>query len=204
MNKPIFITLEGIEGSGKSTSLDFIKSYFHKKNIKFINTREPGGGPLGKDLRKVLLDKNQKIGSEIELLLMMADRGDHIKNIINPALKKGISVISDRFHDSTIAYQGAGRNIDSKLINSISNLINIPEPNLTLLFDLPVEEALKRVKKRGSLDRFESETFKFHNRIRKKYLDLSELHSNRFRVIDSRYNLESVEKNILKILEQFI
>ena len=142
-----FITLEGIEGSGKSTSLDTISQSLETLNIEFIVTKEPGGGPLGKDLRKMLLDKKTSISSEVELLLMMADRKNHIENIVEPSLEKGIWVISDRYLDSSYAYQGGGRQIEVSKIDILTELLKLPIPDLTLLFDLSPEIALQRAKK---------------------------------------------------------
>ena len=150
-----FITLEGIEGSGKSTNLVTIKSILDQYKIDYVLTREPGGGPLGPHLRKLLLDKDQSISPSVEMLLMMADRKDHVDNLINPNLDKGIWVISDRYLDSTIAYQGGGRQLDINLITSLSASLKLPTPDLTLLFDLPVDVALDRAKERSELDRFE-------------------------------------------------
>ena len=130
-----FITLEGIEGSGKSTNLENVKSILDQYKIDYVLTREPGGGPLGPHLRKLLLDKDQSISPSVEMLLMMADRRDHVDNLINPNLDKGIWVISDRYLDSTIAYQGGGRQIDIEIITSLSASLKLPTPDLHLLFD---------------------------------------------------------------------
>ena len=121
-----FITLEGIEGSGKSTNLETVKSILDQYKIDYVLTREPGGGPLGPHLRKLLLDKDQSISPSVEMLLMMADRRDHVDNLINPNLDKGIWVISDRYLDSTIAYQGGGRQLDIDLISSLSASLKLP------------------------------------------------------------------------------
>ena len=142
------ITLEGIEGSGKSTNLEVIKGVLDQYKIGYVITREPGGGPLGPQLRELLLDKDQSISPSVEMLLMMADRKDHVDKLINPNLNKGIWVISDRYLDSTIAYQGGGRQLDIQLIDSLSAELELPTPDLTLLFDLPVEVALQRAKKK--------------------------------------------------------
>ena len=148
-----FITLEGIEGSGKSTSLDTISKILDTLDIKFIITKEPGGGPLGKDLRKILLDKKTSISPEVELLLMMADRKNHIDNIVEPSLEKGVWVISDRYLDSSYAYQGGGRQIDTSKIDLLTELLKLPIPDLTILFDLSPEIALQRAKNRSKPDR---------------------------------------------------
>ena len=149
-----FITLEGIEGSGKSTSLKDIANTLDQKLIDYVITKEPGSGTLGKDLRSLLLSSDNKISGEVELLLMMADRKNHLDTLVIPNLDSGNWVISDRYLDSTYAYQGGGRKMDSTLIDELSNSLNLPVPDLTLLFDLPVEIALERAKQRANLDRF--------------------------------------------------
>ena len=198
-----FITLEGIEGSGKSTSLDTISKSLEAHNIEFIVTKEPGGGPLGKDLRKMLLDKKTSISSEVELLLMMADRKNHIDNIVEPSLEKGVWVISDRYLDSSYAYQGGGRQIDVSKIDLLTELLKLPTPDLTLLFDLSPEIALQRAKNRSELDRFESEPMDFHQRIREAYLTLANDNIERYVVIDASKDIQNVKDQVQKQLNQF-
>ena len=198
-----FITLEGIEGSGKSTNLESIKSVLDQKKIEYVITREPGGGPLGSHLRKLLLDKEQSISPSVEMLLMMADRKDHVDNLINPNLKKGICVISDRYLDSTIAYQGGGRQLDTNLINSLSVTLKLPTPDLTLLFDLPVDVALQRAAERSELDRFEREPKDFHSRIRDSYLELAS-NNHRIKTVDSSKDTKLVSKQVEKYLSEFL
>ena len=199
-----FITLEGIEDSGKSTSLDTIRKNLETLNIEFIVTKEPGGGPLGKDLRKMLLDKKTSISSEVELLLMMADRKNHIDNIVEPSLEKGVWVISDRYLDSSYAYQGGGRQIDVSKIDLFTELLKLPIPDLTLLFDLSPEIALQRAKNRSELDRFESEPMDFHQRIREAYLTLANDNIERYVVIDASKDIQNVKDQVQKQLNQFI
>ena len=198
-----FITLEGIEGSGKSTNLVTIKSILDQYKIDYVLTREPGGGPLGPHLRKLLLDKDQSISPSVEMLLMMADRRDHVDNLINPNLDKGIWVISDRYLDSTIAYQGGGRQLDIDLINSLSASLKLPTPDFTLLFDLPVDVALDRAKERSELDRFEREPKDFHSRIRESYLELASS-NHRIKTIDSSKDFESVSLQVENYLTDFL
>ncbi len=198
-----FITLEGIEGSGKSTNLVTIKSILDQYKIDYVLTREPGGGPLGPHLRKLLLDKDQSISPSVEMLLMMADRRDHVDNLINPNLDKGIWVISDRYLDSTIAYQGGGRQLDIDLITSLSASLKLPTPDLTLLFDLPVDVALERAKERSELDRFEREPKDFHSRIRESYLELASA-NHRIKTIDSSKDFESVSLQVENYLTEFL
>ena len=198
-----FITLEGIEGSGKSTNLENVKSILDQYKIDYVLTREPGGGPLGPHLRKLLLDKDQSISPSVEMLLMMADRKDHVDNLINPNLDKGIWIISDRYLDSTIAYQGGGRQLDINLITSLSASLKLPTPDFTLLFDLPVDVALERAKERSELDRFEREPLDFHSRIRKSYLELAST-NNRIKTIDSSKDFETVSIQVENYLNEFL
>ena len=198
-----FITLEGIEGSGKSTNLVTIKSILDQYKIDYVLTREPGGGPLGPHLRKLLLDKDQSISPSVEMLLMMADRRDHVDNLINRNLDKGIWVVSDRYLDSTIAYQGGGRQLDINLITSLSVSLKLPTPDFTLLFDLPVDVALERAKERSELDRFEREPKDFHSRIRESYLELAST-NHRIKTIDSSKDFESVSLQVENYLTEFL
>ena len=199
-----FITLEGIEGSGKSTSLKTIKNFLKDLKIEFILTKEPGVGPLGKNLRKILLDKESEISREVELLLMMADRKNHIDQLVLPNLQKGIWVISDRYLDSTYAYQGGGRQLSISKIDDLTELLNLPKPDVTLLFDLTPETALERAAKRSELDRFESEPIEFHRRIRDSYLLRAKEEPERFRIIDAAKDIENVQDQLVKYLRSFI
>ena len=180
-----FITLEGIEGSGKTSSIKSITDLLDRKRISYVVTREPGGSSIGSELRSILLDPKTEISSEVELLLMLADRKDHVEKVILPNLEAGNWVVSDRFMDSSIAYQGGGRGLDKEMINAFSNNLNLPIPDLTLLFDVPVKISLSRVKARGELDRFEQEELAFHNRIREAYLELAKENISRIQIIDS-------------------
>ena len=200
--KAKFITLEGIEGSGKSSSLKSITDLLDKKNISYIVTREPGGSSVGKELRTILLDPDTNISPEVELMLMLSDRKDHVEKIILPNLEKGNWVVSDRFMDSSIAYQGGGRQLDKNLIISLTEHLNLPQPDLTLLFDIPVEISLSRVRARGELDRFEKEELEFHKRIRNTYLDLAKNNSNRIKIIDSSEKIESMLNNVKQAIEK--
>ena len=199
-----FITLEGIEGSGKSTSLEHIANTLDKKSIDYILTKEPGSGSLGNDLRSLLLNNDNKISGEVELLLMMADRKNHLDSLVIPNLNNGNWVISDRYLDSTYAYQGGGRNMDFALIDELSNSLNLPAPDLTILFDLPVEIALERAKQRANLDRFEKEPLDFHNRIRNIYKSRAEEDPKRIKIVDSSVNFQEVKDQVVYIVTQFL
>lgn len=199
-----FITLEGIEGSGKSTSLKDISNTLDQKSIDYIVTKEPGSGSLGKDLRSVLLNNDNKISGQVELLLMMADRKNHLDSLVIPNLNNGNWVISDRYLDSTYAYQGGGREMDFALIDELSNSLNLPAPDLTILFDLPVEIALERAKQRANLDRFEKEPIDFHNRIRNVYKSRAMEDPKRIKIVDSSVSFQEVKDQVVCIVSQFL
>ena len=181
----MFITLEGSEGAGKSTLIEHLKKYFLEKNIEFIFTKEPGATEEGKELRKILLDKTIELDSLSETFLLLADRLEHVRKIINPALEENKNVLSDRYLDSTYAYQGAGRKINKDELDKFIKPLNFPEPDLTIYLDLPVDEGLKRAKRRDKLDRFEEEEINFFERIRNSYLKLAKENSHRIFTIDS-------------------
>ena len=199
-----FITLEGIEGSGKSTSLKDISNTLDQKSIDYILTKEPGSGSLGKDLRSLLLNNDNKISGQVELLLMMADRKNHLDSLVIPNLNNGNWVISDRYLDSTYAYQGGGREMDFALIDELSNSLNLPAPDLTILFDLPVEIALERAKQRANLDRFEKEPIDFHNRIRNVYKSRAMQDPKRIKIVDSSVSFQEVKDQVVCIVSQFL
>ena len=197
-----FITLEGIEGSGKTSSIKSINALLEQKKINYINTREPGESSIGEELREILLDPTTDISSEVELLLMLADRKDHVEKTILPNLLNNTWVISDRFMDSSIAYQGGGRQLNLNMIDSLAIYLDLPQPDLTLLFDLPVEVSLERTKKRGELDRFEKEEIEFHKRIREAYLELAKDHPDRIKVIDGSQDLEKVQAKVVTTIKK--
>ena len=188
----MFITLEGSEGAGKSTLIEHLKKYFLKKNIEFIFTKEPGATKAGLELRKILLDKDIDLDPVSETFLLLADRLEHVRKIIYPALKENKNVISDRYLDSTYAYQGAGRKMNKHDLDTMIKPLNFPEPDLTIYLDLPVEVGLKRAKERNSLDRFEEEEIGFFKRIRNSYLELAKENSHRIFTIDSTYGQTEV------------
>ncbi len=196
----MFITLEGSEGAGKSTLIEHLKNYFLDKNIEFIITKEPGATEEGAELRKLLLDKNIELDPISETLLILADRIEHVRKIINPALEENKNVLSDRYLDSTYAYQGAGRKINKEELDRFIKPLNFPEPDLTIYLDLPVEEGLKRAKGRDRLDRFEEEEIDFFERIRNSYLKLALEDSNRIVTIDSTNS----EKEVFELAKECI
>ena len=200
----MFISFEGIEGSGKSSLLENLKKYYLKKELEVIFTKEPGGTELGKDIRGILLNPASLISSEAELLLLMADRIEHVKTIINPNLKKNKIIFCDRYIDSTIAYQGKGRNLSEDKIKELIDILNLPIPDLTILLDLPVEDGLLRANKRNELDRFEKEDINFHKSIRKSYLDLQKKDPKRIFLFDSSISENKLFENVLNLIEKKI
>ncbi len=199
--KGYFITFEGIEACGKTTQVSLLYEYFINKGILAIKTREPGGTKTGLEIRKILLDTHDEYIPPIaEILLYESDRNIHVNNIIKPYLNKGYYVISDRFTDSTIAYQHYGRGLDLDLVLSLNRLAteNI-KPDITFLLDIPVEISLKRLKYK---DRIEKENIDFHNRVRKGFLDIAEKNKDRVIIIDGSLEVEKIHKKILQILQE--
>jgi dTMP kinase len=200
-NKVKFITLEGVDGAGKSTCINFIKKYLADKSLKSIFTREPGGTLLGEKLREILL--HDEITPETETLLMFAARNEHVQKFISPNLLAGVNVISDRFTDATYAYQSGGKYVDMKKITILKNWVHQDlKPDLTLLFDLPIDISMSRLKENGNLDKFEKESKDFHMRIRDTYLALAKKESSRFKIINSNQNINIIEKEIYLVLDK--
>ncbi len=191
----LFITLEGGEGAGKSTNLIYIKQKLEAAGKTVQVTREPGGTKLGEGIRELLLNPDYTgMDSDTELLLMFAARAEHISKVIRPALQAGNYVLCDRFTDATYAYQGGGRGIDITRIQTLEDFVQGDfRPDLTLLFDLPIEIGLERAGKRGELDRFEQEQQEFFNKVRQTYLQRAEEEPNRFRIIDASKDLPEVQ-----------
>jgi len=193
-----FITIEGSEGVGKSTNISFISNYLKNKNLTTIETREPGGTKTAEEIRQVLLNTEGETVPEIaELLLFFAARSFHVENLIKPAIQKGHYVICDRFSDASIAYQGYGRGFNIKDINKIASWVHAKvQPDLTILLDAPAEIGMQRAKKRGAIDRMESEDISFYERVRNGYLTLASEHKERFVIIDATQSLKSVQAEI--------
>ena len=198
-----FITIEGIEGVGKSTNLAFIESILSDAGKQVVVTREPGGTPLSETIREILLDVNQKgMSSDTELLLMFAARAQHLGELIKPALQAGKWVLCDRFTDATYAYQGGGRHISVERITALENWVQGElRPDLTLLLDIPVEAGLQRAAGRGEPDRFEQEKVEFFQSVRDVYLDRASKELDRFRIIDTSPDLPTVQRAIREVLE---
>jgi len=192
----LFITVEGGEGVGKSTNISFMQNILAQQGIDVVVTREPGGTPLAEEIRDVLLkNREEKVVSETELLLMFAARAQHLYQKILPALERGQWVISDRFTDATYAYQSGGRGVPSEKVALLENFVQGDiRPDITFLFDAPIEVGMSRAQKRGALDRFEEEQSSFFNRVRDNYLQRARLEPNRFQIIDASQDLETVQR----------
>lgn len=197
-----FITVEGIEGAGKSTQMDVIGEFLGARNIPVVMTREPGGTLLGEAVRELLLDPdNRGMATDAELLLVFAARAEHLHKVIRPALESGDWVLSDRFTDATYAYQGGGRGIAQARIAALEEWVQGSlRPDLTLLLDVPVEAGMARIAKRGQPDRFERENREFFQRIRDNYLQRSTAEPRRFRRIDAGAPLEQVSREVLEAI----
>ena len=206
MKKSLFITLEGIEGAGKSTAVDFIEDFLTKEGHDVIKTREPGGTVIGEQIREILLkNENDTLTYDTELLLVFSARAQHIQEVILPALSSGKIILCDRFTDASYAYQGGGRGIDASRINLLEKWVQGDlRPNLTLLFDLDVSIGMQRTKKRSDADRFEREEINFFEKIRNTYLERAKNEPQRFRIINSASSLESVKEQIITILKDFL
>jgi dTMP kinase len=207
-----FITFEGGDGSGKTTQLKALEGYLTEGGKSCIATREPGGTSLGNLIRQVLLEVGkQPITSPTELFLYLADRAQHIHEVIIPAIKQGKVILCDRHTDSTLAYQGYGRGIDLGLLRSLNDIASQGiKPDLTFLFDCPVEIGLSRTAQRqfqaitgaGREDRFEREKVEFHERVREGFLELARAEPHRFRIIDATRSVEEIAREIENVIDR--
>ena len=197
------VTLEGIEGAGKSTYAGTVRAVLEKHGIDVVPTREPGGTGPGEKLRDLLLsDKNAALTADAELLIMFAARADHVATVVLPALEAGRWVVSDRFTDASYAYQGGGRGCDRRLLGALEQAVcRGIRPDLTLLLDLAPEHAMARVKARGARDRFETETIEFFTRVREAYLERAGEEPRRWRVIPAQRPLREVEAAVVHAIE---
>lgn len=205
MSVGLFITVEGIEGVGKSTAIRYISDYFKQKNRDVILTREPGGTEIAEKIRQLVLDHSQEVlVPAAELMLFFAARAQHVAHLIQPSLAQGKIVLCDRFTDSSYAYQMAGRSISESYLTVLENLAHKNlQPNLTLLLDASPEIGLARAKKDKELDRIEVEKIEFFNAVRKAYLARAEQYSHRFRIINAEKTPEQVLVDIKTILNEF-
>ncbi|MDH5357379.1 MAG: dTMP kinase [Gammaproteobacteria bacterium] len=202
-----FISIEGIEGAGKSTQLAFIERYLKENGKQLVVTREPGGTELGEQIRTLLLTPTKtSMAVDTELLLMFAARSEHVAQVIKPALENGNWVLSDRFTDATFAYQGGGRGIDRQRIADIADwTLHGLQPDLTLLFDVPVEVGQQRVLSRNQgVDRFEQEKVEFFQRIRDCYLQRAQQEPERIKIIDASQSIAQIEAQLTLILKPLL
>lgn len=206
MTKAKFITLEGVEGMGKSTALRFLEQQLDKRGIQYTRTREPGGTPLAEEIRKILLSKHkEELCAQTELLLMFASRVQNIEHVIKPALARGEWVISDRYTDASFAYQGGGRQIPEYKIAELAKWVQGEvEPDLTLLLDAPIDVGLERINRRTEKDRIETENNEFFKRVRSAYLELAKKNPHRYRIIQAHHPLAEVQEHILSALNELI
>jgi dTMP kinase len=209
-----FITFEGIDGSGKSTQLRLLNSFLRAHGCNALTTREPGGTTLGLRLREALLDAHEEVDPLTELLVFAADRAQHVRGVLVPALESGAVVISDRYADATVAYQGAGRGFTPELIAQIVQLATGGlKPDLTLLFDVSIEESITRTTRRstgknaaarGARDRLDIEHAQFHERVRHAYLQIAQAEPERVKVIDTSGPVEQTHYRVTKLIVPFL
>lgn len=200
-----FITVEGIEGVGKTTNIQFIQEWMNRKKLAFVTTREPGGTPFAEQIRQLLLaNREERVSDVAELLLIFASRAQHLQEVIEPCLNEGAWVLCDRFTDATYAYQGAGREMRVDIIEELELLVQGSlRPDLTLILDIEVELGLQRAGERGQPDRFEQEQVVFFERVRNRYLEIARDHPERCVVIDASRPLEQVQADIGRSLDDF-
>mgnify|MGYP003582572275 CR=1 FL=1 len=199
--QPRFITLDGIDGAGKSTNLAVIRNWFEQRKLPVVFTREPGGTPVGEALRELLLNPATKASLRTETLMMFAARMQHIEEVIRPALAAGTHVVSDRFTDATFAYQGGGRGVPLQDIRMLEDWVQQGlQPDLTLLLDVPLEVSMSRIAQTREKDRFEQEQADFFTRVRQTYLDRAAATPQRYALINSNQALASVQADIEQAL----
>lgn len=202
----LFITLEGPEGAGKSTNRDYLAALLRELGVDVVLTREPGGTPLAERIRELLLaPADEPMASDTELLLVFAARAQHLQQVVRPALTRGAVVLCDRFTDATYAYQGGGRGVPTERIALLEDFVQgALRPDLTLVFDLPVEVGLARAAARGRLDRFEQERLEFFEAVRSTYLQRAAQSPERYRVLDAAQPLDAVQQRIAGLLPQLL
>ncbi len=205
-DKALFITVEGIEGAGKSSNIAYLQELLEKRGYDLLMTREPGGTELGEQLRELLLGhKHDGMSYKTELLMMFAARAEHLHAKILPALAEGKTVICDRFTDATYAYQGGGRLIDMESIRVLENFVQEDvRPDLTLLLDVPVETGMARANQRSAPDRFEKERHEFFERVRNAYLEIAQYNKQRVKVIDASKPLEQVQRQLSEVMTDIL
>jgi len=199
MNEAKFITFEGVDGAGKSTHLAWFTDALRQRGIDLVLTREPGGTPLGEKLREILL--HEPMHAETEAMLMFAARREHLEQVIRPALEQGTWVVSDRFSDASFAYQGGGRGVSTAKLEQLERWVQDDlQPDLTLLFDIPIEVARQRLASNASLDRFELEHGEFFERVRQAYLARAAKMPQRFIVIQAEKSISEVKQKLSEVI----
>lgn len=200
MEKGLFITFEGTDGCGKTTQIKMLKDYYEKQGRTVLLTREPGAKGLGTKLREILLNYDGEVSPVCESFLFLADRAQHIDTIIKPAIKRGEIVLCDRHTDSTVAYQGYGRELDIKQIKMLNNIATSGlKPDLTFIFDIDIETGQKRVGK--NKDRMESAGIEFFKRVRNGYLEIAKQEPERVKVLDGTKSIDTIHNELIKILQ---
>ncbi len=202
----LFITLEGPEGAGKSTNREYLAQRLRDHGLDVVLTREPGGTPLAESIRELLLaPADEPMNSDAELLLVFAARAQHLAQVIRPALERGAVVLCDRFTDATYAYQGGGRGLSTERIEQLESFVQGEmRPDLTLVFDLPVEVGLSRAAARGRLDRFEQEGLGFFEAVRNTYLRRAGQDRQRYRIVDAGQSLAAVQEALDRLLPEVL
>lgn len=201
-SKGFFITVEGIEGVGKTTNIQFISDWLKQHEISFVASREPGGTPFAEEIREVLLQpREESVCDTSELLLMFAARAQHLETLIKPALERGEWVLCDRFTDATYAYQGGGRGLSVDMISQLETLVQEDfRPDAVILLDVPVEIGLGRASARGELDRIENEKAEFFEAVRQMYLQRAKQHPERYHIVDASQDLAGVQAQLEQVL----
>ena len=199
----LFITFEGADGCGKTTQIELLNKYLQQKGFKTLVTREPGAKGLGEKLREILLNYDGEVSPNCESFLFLADRAQHVDCVIKPALNDGVIVLCDRHTDSTVAYQGYGRQLDIEQIKKLNEIaVNGLKPDLTIVFDIDIETSMQRVGK--TKDRMESAGMDFFNRVRNGYLAIANEEPNRVKVINSADTIEDIHNQVVKLVEKAV
>ena len=205
--KGLFITLEGPDGSGKSTQSLLLAQYLKRKGYKVVRTREPGGTSIAEALRRIILNPKNRISKVTEVLLYEAGRAQHTSELIFPALREGKTVICERYTDATLAYQGYGRKLDIRMVKELNWIASSGlKPDLTILLDLDVREGLRRVRKTSGrrMDRMERESIRFHERVRKGYLEIASREPGRVKLIKVKETPEKTHLKVVKVIEKLV
>lgn len=202
----LFITMEGTDGAGKTTQINMLRDYLENKGYKVVCTREPGGTPISEKIREIILDKNNsEMNKMTEALLYAAARSQHVSEVIRPVLNDGGVVISDRFLDSNLVYQGFARGMGERLIKNINRYaVNDLEPDITFFLKLKPEDGIARKKKQAELDRMENESFNFHQRVYDGYVYLSRKNKGRIKTVDATMSIDDIHKAIVMNVEKLI